>query len=52
MAYILDYNGTDVLLVNNHLESNHLSSEDKAEYKRMVESPLREIKQKIEVSAS
>ncbi|WP_278996792.1 endonuclease/exonuclease/phosphatase family protein [Prevotella disiens] len=41
MAYILDYNGTDVLLVNNHLESNHLSNEDKAEYKRMVESPFK-----------
>ena len=39
-AYIIDYKGTEVLVVNNHFESNHLSEEDKQSYKNIVKSPL------------
>ncbi|WP_077196865.1 endonuclease/exonuclease/phosphatase family protein [Prevotella ihumii] len=40
MAYIINYNGREVLVVNNHFESNHLSEEDKHEYKRMITKPF------------
>lgn len=35
----IDFNGDSVLVVNNHLESNHLSDEDKKEYKGMLKDP-------------
>ena len=39
-AYIINYNNQEVLVVNNHFESNHLSEADKQGYKNIVRSPF------------
>lgn len=39
-AYFLDINGKKVLLINNHLESNHFSPDDKLRYKEMLKEGL------------
>lgn len=39
-AYIINYNNQEILVVNNHFESNHLSEADKRGYKEMVRSPF------------
>lgn len=36
MAYVLDINGEQVLLVNNHFESNRLTSDDKDSFSHIV----------------
>lgn len=40
MAYFVDYNGTEVAVINNHFESYHLSEEDKEGYKEIVKKPF------------
>ncbi len=40
MEYILDVNGRRVCVINNHLESNRLSAEDKAEFKSFVKGEM------------
>lgn len=40
VAYVLDVNGKDVLVVNNHLESNLLNPTDKAGFKNLVKGEL------------
>ncbi len=39
-AYIIDYHGTEVLVINNHFESNRMTEEDKESYKSIVKDPL------------
>lgn len=39
-AYLINYNNQEVLVVNNHFESNHLSEADKQGYKDMVRAPF------------
>lgn len=40
MEYILDVNGRKVCVINNHLESNQLNAEDKAEFKSLVKGEM------------
>lgn len=40
MAYTIDYKGKNIEIINNHFESNHLSPEDKQEYKSLVTQPF------------
>lgn len=42
MACWIDYYGDSLLLINNHLESNHLSKEDKNEYTNAITDPHRQ----------
>ena len=42
MACWIDYHGDSLLVVNNHLESNHLSPEDMSEYTNAITDPKRE----------
>lgn len=39
-AYVINYNNQEVLVVNNHFESNHFSEADKQGYKDIVRSPF------------
>lgn len=39
VAFWIDYKGDSVLVVSNHLESNHLTTADKTEYKDMIKAP-------------
>ncbi len=41
MACWLNYGGDSLLVINNHLESNHLSKEEKSEYTDMIKNPNR-----------
>ena len=40
MACYIDINGKEVMLINNHLESNHFSPDDKQRYKDMLKDGL------------
>ncbi|MCI6671033.1 MAG: endonuclease/exonuclease/phosphatase family protein [Prevotella sp.] len=40
MAYLVDINGVQTLVVNNHFESFHLNSEDKSDYKKILNGDL------------
>lgn len=37
----IDYKGDSVLIINNHLESNHLQDDEKSEYTNMIKDPHR-----------
>ena len=37
MAWFLNVNGDTVIVINNHLESNHLSSDDRSHYQQIVQ---------------
>lgn len=50
IAVWLDINGKTVIVVNNHFESNHLSLEDKARYKRLIKGDLERDTAKKETS--
>ncbi len=42
LACLTEYNGDTILIINNHLESNKLTPEDKSEYKDMIKDPKKE----------
>lgn len=48
VAYMLDIKGTKTLLVNNHFESNGLSSDDKESFKTLVKGRLKATEAKDE----
>jgi endonuclease/exonuclease/phosphatase family metal-dependent hydrolase len=41
VAYYLDVEGDTVLVINNHLEGTHLSTEDRDNYKRLLNGKMR-----------
>lgn len=42
LACLIDLDGDSLLVVNNHLESNHLSEEEKSEYAHTITDPHRQ----------
>ena len=50
-AYIINYNNQEILVVNNHFESNHLSEADKRGYKEWCVRHLKEETRRWKVNA-
>ena len=48
VAYYLDIEGDTVLVINNHLEGTHLSTEDRDNYKRMIQGKMKKDTAKAE----
>ena len=48
VAYYLDVEGDTILVINNHLESTHLSIEERDSYKRMLKGKMRKDTAKAE----
>ena len=48
VAYYLDIEGDTVLVINNHLEGTHLSTEDRDNYKRILKGEMRKDTAKAE----
>lgn len=47
-AWTVDVNGKKVIVINNHFESNKISDDEKAEFKRMIKGKLSNAETKIE----
>ena len=48
VAYYLDIEGDTMLVINNHLEGTHLSTEDRDNYKRMIQGIMKKDTAKAE----